>query len=456
MNIEYGLNPDFLDYSHKYIDVDLRTDYVGHYKLDKLVPNSAYFYKVWFSDPRNSSVVSQVHFGKFMTAPLPNTEESISFAIGGDLGGQEFCRKDGIGYHIFSVIKGFEPDFFVANGDLIYADDTCSEGGPKDVQGWKNIPMTSPSILDYSVNWDNMSEVYSIYKIHWEYNKSDKHYQFLLANVPVYSLSDDHEVADNYNGRSDVYNEAYENRSGYKNLVHAGLEAFFRYSPVESIKEDPQRIYRSFNWGSHLDLFLLDSHQYRTSGITDQTVSTNNTLLGKPQLEWLKYSLKNSNATWKIILNDVPVTIPHCLPEKLSKEGICDNWATDNKTAATFTRERQDFLRYLDQINLKNVIFMTTDVHFPSIVVVDQDFDGDGEALKFYEFTSGPLSAGLQNPEPLDPTINATYLYNEGGFFNFGYHEIKKFPDHKIHFTSQVITADGLSRSNSMLDLVAE
>lgn len=456
MNIEYSLASNFSIYTHNSLHIGSINDYVGHYKIESLVPNSTYYYKIWFSDPTNTSVISQNMFGKFKTAPSINDEESISFAVGGDVGGQGYCKKPDIGYYLFSVIKGYEPDFFVASGDMIYADDTCPESGPTNIKGWKNIPGLFPSILDYTVDWKNVSEVYSVYKGHWGYNKADEHYQNLYGNIPVYSQPDDHEVADNYDGNSEFYKEPYQNRSGFKNLVEEGLRAFFNYSPIESLKEEPNRIYRSFNWGTYLDIFLLDSHQYRTPGSIEESSTTNKTILGKSQLEWLKNSIKNSQAIWKVIFNDVPVTIPHCFYYEQSNTTRCDNWATDNKTSSTFTREREDFMSYLDKNDLKNVVFITTDVHYPSIVFVDHDFDGDGEALKFHEFTSGPLSARPMNPEPLDPTINATYLYKETGFFNFGYYEIQKFLDNRTHFTSQVVSGDGLVKPTSRLSIVAE
>jgi len=455
MNIVYSLEPNFHNYMHNSIYVNHTNDYTGHYKVDNLIHNSTYYYKIWFSDPINSSLATKAQFGKFKTAPLSDAEESINFAVGGDVGGQGFCRKVSIGYPLFSVINGFEPNFFVANGDMIYADNTCPKKGPNDVFGWKNIPGFFPSILDYSVDWNNVSEVYSVYKAHWDYNKADKHMQNLYKNIPVYSLADDHEVADNYDGDSEFYSE-YHNRSGFKNIVHEGLRAFFNYSPLESFKEEPNRIYRSFNWGAYLDIFILDSHQYRTEASIEDSSSTNKTVLGTPQLEWLKNSVKNSKAVWKVILNDVPVTIPNCYPDSRTNKTICDTWATNNKSNATFTRERDDFMRYLDKHDLKNVIFITTDVHYSANVLVDDDFDEDGNKLRFYEFTSGPLSAKTVIPKLLDPTINATYLYNGTGFFNFGYYEINKLPLNKTLLTSQVVNGDGLVIPGSKMEVVSE
>jgi len=37
-----------------------------------------------------------------------------------------------------------------------------------------------------------------------------------------------------------------------------------------------------------------------------------------------------------------------------------------------FVNERNEFLTFLDNHNIKNVIFITTDVHFPANVALDR------------------------------------------------------------------------------------
>ena len=127
--------------------VNQSTDFTGHVKLKNLRPDSVYYYQVQFSDPKNTSIVSQrSDIGVFHTAPSSNSsnmnKSAISFVVGGDLGGQNYCRRAELssGYPIFAVIKGLSPDFFVFNGDQIYSDYTCTSNGPTNVTGWHNIP----------------------------------------------------------------------------------------------------------------------------------------------------------------------------------------------------------------------------------------------------------------------------------------------------------------------------
>jgi alkaline phosphatase D len=404
--------------------------------------------------------------GSFRTAPshMTNSNNSartnnrtISFVIGGDLGGQNYCRRDGTGgiqgYPIFSMMQSLSPDFFIFNGDQIYGDNACTTNGPANVTGWKNIEGNFLSATDKKANWNNQTQLQDIYYKHWEYNRADPHLESLLRNTSMYSQADDHEVVDDYGGKWSYWTSATKNRTGFPNVVKAGIDAFFNFSPIDRNKDEPNRIYRSFHWGKDLDLFLLDMHSYRSRDDLPDTSQNNKTLIGKEQLQWLEQSLLNSTATWKVISSDVPTTIPSCYNKKVG----CDNWATytTNSTfSKIFTRERLEFLRFLDDHNIKNVAVVTTDVHFPTNILVEDDPNHDGDKLIYYELVSGPISAISLKASPPDPTINATAKYQESKIFNFGHIKIQKEKsDGKVHLISEIRDEDGLLRPGSNWDI---
>jgi alkaline phosphatase D len=462
MNVQYNSLPHFNDFSPINVyktKVDSSTNYTGHIKLTNLNPNTTYYYKTWFSDV-SDSVKSNNFTGKFKTAPNKDMlSKEINFVIGGDLSGSStnatLCRQLGIGYPIFSVMKSINPDFFIFNGDQIYADNTC----PYNITNtkypyWKNIPGNFSSVDD--IDWNNNSMLYDTFLAHWKYNREDPHLRGFLNSTSFYSQADDHEVNDNYGGLWKFLNPSFKkqlhNKTGYHNLVKIGIDVFFKFSPIQRNQTDPDRIYRMFNWGKDFDLFLLDAHSYRSLNDLPDTIQNNKTLYGEQQLDWLKKGLLASNSAWKIISNPVPITLPDCYGEK----GECNNWATNSSlNQLTFTRERNQFLRFLDQNNIKNVIFITTDVHFAGTVKVEQDFDGDGDKLIFYEMANGPLSTGTRDiPNAVDPTIRATYLYSENAIFNFGHLKLTEKADKKIHLIYQVIDSNGRIRPGSLLDLL--
>ena len=482
MNVQYDTNLSFAHAKSKTVLVNHTTDFAGHVKLDSLSPDILYYYRVWFSGnsdnnkakqsvtmttpavvaaDANSSYSSSI-IGTFRTAPdhlTSSNSRPISFVIGGDLAGQNYCRRVGggiVGYPIFSIMQALFPDFFVFNGDQIYGDNECSANGPSNVTGWTNIPGNFPSVTDNKVNWTNQTQLQDVYNKHWEYNRADPHLQSLLRNTSMYSQADDHEVVNDYGGQWSYWTNATKDRAGFPNVVKAGINAFFNFSPIDRNKDEPNRIYRSFHWGKDLDLFILDMHSYRSRDDLPDTPENNKTLLGKDQLHWLEQSLVNSTATWKVISADVPTTIPNCFNKQLG----CDNWATNGTINSsitfnkTFTRERSDFLKFLDDHNIKNVVVVATDVHFPANILVEDDPNYDGHKLIYHELVTGPLSAIPLKANPLDPTINATSKYQENKIFNFGYIKIQKEKtDGKIHLIAEVLDGEGLVRPGSNWDL---
>lgn len=452
--------------------VNQTTDFTGHIKLDGLKPDTPYHYRVWFSslspdgniDNKNQTIKSDLQTGNFTTAPSSNESSGrpIRFVIGGDLGGSMYCRRPDIGYSIFSVMKSLSPDFFIFNGDQIYADFPCPAEGPNPTDiaqhrkplypSWHNIP---GNFLDISqVNWTHINDLHSNFLKHWEYNRNDSHLQGLLRNTSMYSQLDDHEVLNDYGGNWTYYKDP--NTKGFQNVVKEGVNAFFNFSPIERNSNEHNRIYRSFHWGKDLDLFILDARSYRSRNDYPDTLQFNKTLLGKEQLHWLEQGLLNSKATWKVISTDVPITIPSCFRSSFSINNGCDNWATSYNNNKTFVRERSEFLNFLDNHNIKNVIFLATDVHFAANVKVDEDPNHDGNRLLFYELANGPLSTFAKNTtNPLDPTLHANYLYNESAIFNFGYVIINKTSGN-THFIYHVVDTDGRIRPKSDLDITSQ
>ena len=286
MHVKYDTNPNFTNpiTFNRIQHANNSTDYTGVVKLDNLKPNTQYYYQVWFSHPDNkSNNVSQPSIkGLFRTAPDSTHQKNIiSFVVGGDLGGQKYCERFGLGYPIFSVIRDLSPDFFIFNGDQIYADGDCSAKGPVNVTGWHNIPGNFSGVSAKNVNWTDRNQVRDIYNKHWEYNRSDKPLQSLLSNTSLYSQADDHDVINNY-GNWSYWSDLTKNRTGFINLVNSGIQTFFDFSPIDKNNTNPHQIYRHFNWGKDMDLFILDARSHRDrNDLSQNFTSANKTLFGK-------------------------------------------------------------------------------------------------------------------------------------------------------------------------------
>jgi len=502
MNIEYDTNANFTNPLSKIAQANSTTDFTAHSKLDGLKPDTQYYYRVWFtgSDIGNntnssssnnsdlsatSNIAEQVEVGTFRTAPSPNmtsNSSAIRFIWSADLGGQNYCRNANEGgYSIFKSMQSLNPDFFIANGDMIYADGACPAQGPIFFNNtnnqnitWTNIPGDFKSIADPSVDWNNITEVRSIFMEHWKYNRNDTYFKEFLRNVSMYSQWDDHEIINDFGSKWPYWNLFSINREGYPNIVKEGTNAFLYYSPLDidnntnndTANEHDKRIYRSFNWGKDLDLFIIDARSYRSQNHIADTPDSNKTMLGDEQLQWLKQELINSNATWKVISSDVPISIPTGSNTSLVGR---DGWANGNETNnysyyTGFESELTDLLRFIDEQDIKNIVFITTDVHFPAFIKYNFDLNNDGNTTEIYELVSGPLSAfrlGVPFPE-LDESFNPSLLYGEGNIFNFGYIRIEDGrgeqgdDNGKPHLIADIRDENGIIRPGSMLDLIPQ
>jgi alkaline phosphatase D len=500
MNVEYDTNANFTDPLSKTAQANSTTDFTAHAKLDNLQPDTQYYYRVWFTgselgNDTNSSInndlsatpnaVEQVEIGTFRTAPssnLTSNSSDLSFIWSADLGGQNYCRNanDG-GYSVFKSMQSLDPDFFIANGDMIYADGACPAQGPiffnntnNQTITWTNIAGNFKSIADPSVDWNNITEVKSIFLEHWKYNRNDTYFKEFLRNVSMYSQWDDHEIINDFGSKWLYWNLFSIGREGYPNIVKEGTDAFLYYSPLDidnitsndTARDRDGHIYRSFNWGKNLDLFIIDARSYRSQNHIADTPDSNKTMLGDKQLEWLKQELINSNATWKVISSDVPISIPTGSNTSILGR---DGWATGNETNnysyyTGFERELTDLLGFIDEQDIRNIVFITTDVHFPAFIRYNFDLNNDGNTTEIYELVSGPLSAfRLGVPFPiLDETFNPTLLYGEGNIFNFGYIRIddrrgeNEQDNGKPHLMADIRDENGIIRPGSMLDLAPQ
>jgi alkaline phosphatase D len=498
MNVEFDTDANFTNPLRKTTQANSTTDFTAHAKLDGLRPDTQYYYRVWFTgsdiehnnntiSSNNSSTTSdigeQVEIGTFKTAPSRNmtaNRSDINFVWSADLGGQNYCRNaNGGGYSIFKSMQSLNPDFFIANGDMIYADGACSAEGPTFLNNtnnqtitWTNIPGDFKSLADPSVDWNNISEVRSIFLEHWKYNRNDTYFKEFLSNVSMYSQWDDHEIINDFGSKWPYWNLFSIDREGYPNIVNEGRNAFLYYSPLDSSDNNnytqndrEKHIYRSFNWGKDLDLFIIDARSYRSQNHISDTPDSNKTMLGEEQLQWLKQELSNSNATWKVISSDVPISIPTGSNTSiLGRDGWANGNETNNYSYYTgFESELTHLLEFIDNQQIKNVVFITTDVHFPAFIKYDFDLNNDGTITEIHEFVSGPLSAfrlGVPFPE-LDETFNPSLLYGEGNIFNFGYIRIEDTGEEdsnigKPHLIADIRDANGVVRPGSTLDLIPQ
>lgn len=412
LRVTYGPAIGWNDTRVVVADARADADYTAQAKLTNLDPDTLYRYQVQFVAGRSKSRVAT---GTFRTAPAVDAASSVRLVWSGDLAGQTYCRRPDVGYRIFTPMMKFRADFFVANGDMIYADGECPEQGTE--PGWRNVDGQFPAVSNPSVDWQDRVQLADMFNAHWRYNRADPAFQAFLAATPMYVQWDDHEVINDFGAPWQTY-PPQPDRAGYPNVVAMGRKSFFDYHPVDPAVRDSDglpRIYRSYRWGAHVELFILDARSYRSPNTDDD--SADKTMLGRSQLAWLKSGLVESDATWKIISNDVPLAVP---TGSRADEFGRDAFAS-GATQGGFETELLDLVRHLDAADAKNVVFIATDVHSAAQVRYENDYDGDGDLLLFHELIAGPLSAVRgAAPVALDGTLRPVMIYGEGDLFNYG------------------------------------
>lgn len=361
-------------------------DLTAQIVLDGLEPATAYLVTVQLGTE------GEPVFGHFRTAPAPDDAVPVRIAFGGDLGGQNACRGLDDGYPILGVVARSEPDLFVALGDMIYADGHCLARGavaPRQVPG-------PPPALDLAG-----------FRAHWQYNRSAPGLQALLSGTASLAVWDDHEVHDDF---------AYRDEA----LAAAGARAFREWHPLAE-----GRLYRSFDWGRHVRLFLLDTRTYRDPNARFDRDEAPSTLLGAAQRDWLITELAASPTTWNVIVSSVPLAIPTGEPDAR------DGWA-GGASATGRERELLAMLREIHRGGAPRLVFVTTDVHYGAHL--RHRPLPEARDWQIHELVSGPLHAGLGIDDELDPTLGPDLLFRHQAptrtpedplaWFNFGVLEV--------------------------------
>ena len=333
--------------------------------------------------------------GSFRTAPEPADATAVRFVFGGDVAGQNVCRDQQVGLPMFRVIDAVDPDFFIALGDMVYADNDCEAVGR---YGNEQVPLILPGAALSREAFDQR----------WAYVRSDPDLQALLAQSGYYGVWDDHEVINDFD--PDSAGSAFA----------PGQAAFRHWSGISD-----GEMYRRFRWGQHVEMFILDTRSYRSTN--GQQDGPGKTLLGVAQREWLVDGLRESDATWKFVVSSVPLVIPTGWPP----EGPRDGWAN----AGSETGFENELLGMLDALGcVSGLVWLTTDVHFATAFALQAP-----AGWSFVELVTGPMHAGLFPSQSADETLQPRRLHFHGPS---GVDAVADFHDALQWFNSGLVEID--------------
>jgi phosphodiesterase/alkaline phosphatase D-like protein len=342
-------------------------------RIEGLAPGTRYSYQFGYGARGHWTAKSAV--GTFETAPGRSTNAAVRFAISGDADATPGTNgKPGFNrFEVYGRMASERNDFNINLGDTIYSD--------SEVAG-------APPALTVPQKWAKYKLGLALPAL-----------RTLRASAGLYSHWDDHEFVNDFSQP--------ENGSA---IYSAGVKAFADYAPVA--RPGPLGLYRSFRWGKNLELFFLDERSFRNAKADDACggdlaptapqavrdafatlapglktpvsavcLATLNdparTMLGAAQYEAFTKAIRSSTATWKVVVNEVPIQQYYALPY--------DRWEG-------YAAERDKLLRYL-QTNVRNVVFLTTDTHANFVNEVRyRTLGGAPEGSGMWEVVTGPVA----------------------------------------------------------------
>ena len=195
----------------------------------------------------------------------------------------------------------------------------------------------------------------------WQENWRTDGFKAVLADSVYLPVWDDHEVENDF---------SLENTDPQR--IQRGLTAFFESNPVGMLPGAPLRLWRSWKWGKTVEFFALDCRGERKPSTRDGPDAE---YISPEQMAWLKQALQDSEATFKLILDSVPIID---MPEI---------WMNTYDRWEGYPAQRQELIDFILDSGIQDIYFVTGDFHMAMVGRLDPP-GGSGDVL--WEFIVGP------------------------------------------------------------------
>ena len=216
-----------------------------------------------------------------------------------------------LGYPSFESMLKLRPDFFVGTGDIVYYDHPLrvAKTVPQLRQCWHE-QFRFPRMIEF------------------------------FRRVPTYWSKDDHDFR---------YNES-DNSTDDLPLPKTGIDMFREQLPMVAADSD-KPTYRTHRVSKDLQIWLTEGRDYRSPN--EMADGPAKSLWGAEQREWLKTTLKASDARWKILISPTPMVGPDDLKK-------IDNHAD----LSGFRHEADAFFVWLKENKIDNLKLICGDRHW--------------------------------------------------------------------------------------------
>ena len=325
------------------IKTNADVDFAAVLQLSGLKPSTTYNYRVVI-DGKPAPVVEKAKY-QFTTTAAPGGGGKVRIAFGGG------ARYNPPKEKIWDTVASFDPHGFLFLGDNLYID---------------------------------LPERRDIQRLYYYRRQLRPEFRRLVAKTAAYAIWDDHDF-----GANDCEGGPLLDKPAWKrpvwnvfkeNWVNAG------YGGGEKLPG----CWFKFRLGD-VEFFMTDGRVYRSFKAKD---SADRTMLGPDQKAWLLKSLKESDATFRVICSGTLWT-------ETADKGGKDSWWGCKE-------EREEIFSLIDKEKIGGVVLLSADRHRTDIYKIERP---DGYDL--YEFETSKLT----NNHTHKTREQALFSYNKGNFF---------------------------------------
>ena len=310
--------------------------YVGVVQIDGLLPGTYFAYEIFVNGEKFVDPDREFGFRTF-----PQSEEGAKFTVA--FGG---CSGFVPEYEpIWEVIAGHDPRATLFLGDNVYIDD------PEDVT-WTG---------DYC----------------YARRHSRPEWKKLTAKTSIHAIYDDHDF-----GMDDCIPGALIDLPPWKKPVLENFKKNWNNPMIGGGQENPG-CWQSFSMGQ-VQFIMLDCRYYRDR--------KEKSMLGDYQKKWLKKTLLNSDAVFKVIASSVPFS-------EGIKPGSKDPWDG-------YPEEREEIFNFIEDERIEGVLLISADRHRIDLRKIKRP-----KGYDFYEFVSGRLTN--RHVHPVVKTEGLLWGYND-------------------------------------------
>ena len=314
--VHYGPDPQLAGaLATPWVDVGSKTDFTHQFALKGLKPGTPYYYSLETASAAGSGTRRGVT-GQFGTAPAPGDWRPVKFLV---LSCQDYACRDHVdGFRTYQSMNRLGADFMASVGDNVYYD--------------LDLPFAT------SVE---------IARFHWHRMYSQPLLMDLFRKMPGYWLKDDHDSFED---------DDWPTRPPQRvaPMTYRDLSPVF----AEQIPMGPST-YRRVRWGKGLEVWFTESRDFRSPNLDPD--GPGKTIWGAKQKEWLKRTLLESDADFRVLVS------PNCLvgPDvSHGKDFKYPGGGADSHGDLGYGHEGREFRQWLRDNKLTNFITINGDRHW--------------------------------------------------------------------------------------------